>query len=391
MRNIHEFLAAVIGILLIVYMENRIATTLTGFVVLGLLYLRRLRSAYSSIRLHLVNNDNVNEVLLVEAYVANRPALFMIDSGYAGPPVLSASYLAVTDVPFGSIDKRYARVVGQMSSQQTIDEQHAAIDAFIETSGCFAYTSGCTMRLMGIGETQEQQADMLMCPMLELKCSHGGFVTPKRSVSNAHADVFVTHSLPGSVHILTCDFMLHSAPCLLDFEALTMHLNLSPDRTFLHRRTFHMQPLEMSGGSFVVTINIGGVDLRCTVDTGSPGAICIGTESAARLKTCSQQGKPRAISQQGVNGEKVCSEIITAPVRFCNQNFNAVPILANNMNVDQVDGYVGLGFLRGFNLLIAPFGIGFSRNQMALQSVDVFNTVSQDGNCGLNLKCVSPS
>ena len=97
----------------------------------------------------------------------------MIDTGYAGPPVLSACYLAVNDPTQDDVDQRFRKITQRLDAGVTTDRQHRAIDEFINARGCLAYTSGCTMRLMGIGSTQEQQADMLMCDMLEMRTNLG--------------------------------------------------------------------------------------------------------------------------------------------------------------------------------------------------------------------------
>ena len=274
-----------------------------------------------------------------------------------------------------------------MKTQVSVNDQHAAIDGFIQKSGCFAYTSGCTMRLMGIGATQEQQADMLMCPTLRLRGRGGGFVSPKHIASRAHADVFVTHSLPSSVHILTCDFLLHSAPCLIDFSGLRLSLSMPTGATLLAQRASHMHPLEQSGGAFVINIEVGGEMFRCTMDTGAPGAVCLGAPAAKRLRHCARGAGARAIRQSGVNGENVCSEVLSSTVRFAGEEFADVPILANSHAVEMVDGYVGLGFLRGFNILIAPTGIGFKRNRLPLQAMSAYDTVAHVGGCSLQLRC----
>ena len=231
--------------------------------------------------------DGMNEVFVVEGTIQGKNMLFMIDTGYAGPPVLSTSYLSVA-VDGGPVSKwvppatRMRVVKAQLRSGVGADAQQRAIQHFLDRSGCVSYTSGCTMRLMSIGTVVEQQADMLLCASLQLRRMDGTFASPLKQVGNAEAGVFVTSPLPTSVHILTCDYLLQSAPLCLRFGKGEIEMHLSPLETALQRQRSWMQPAVTSGGAFVVRLRIGGTGVRCTVDTGAPGPICLGPSAAQR-------------------------------------------------------------------------------------------------------------
>lgn len=342
---------------------------------------------YNCFRMHLLAADDINECLVMEGLVAGKSCLLMIDTGYAGPPVLSMSYLSLDDED-DDVKVRYTRIMKRLRKGVSAEDQNRGVDEFIRRSGCMAYTSGCTMRLMGIGSTQEQQADMLMCDMLQLRTASGSYGSPKRATSNAHADVFVTNPLPSSVHIITCDFLLHSSPSLLEISSNTLRLNMSVQEEVVCKAGMTMLPMVLSGGSFVVDLILGGVSFKCTVDTGSPGPICLSSRAAARLTRCNQNREGRVLRQSGVNGEDICSEIVSASLEFCHKTFQDVPIFANDMNTDQVDGYVGLAVLRAFDILITPAGIGFRPNRHEMLTVDAFRSAAAVGSCpGVTLSC----
>ena len=86
----------------------------------------------------------------------------------------------------------------------------------------------------------------------------------------------------------------------------------------------------------------------------------LGKEAAKRLTLCTRT--QTALTQEGVNGEHICSDIIVAALEFGGKKVRAVPVFVNDRPVEGVDGYVGLGVLRAFNMLITYDGIGFSEN-----------------------------
>ena len=358
-------------------------------ILLLYIFFKLLKPYSDRIQLYLVNVDGINESLYVDSFFAGQNAIFMLDTGYAGPPVLSSSYLALNTymLPEMSFQNKILNIKRRLSQGISEDEQFRAINKLLSNDECVAYTSGCTMKLMSIGATMEQQADMLMCNMLKLRNTNGFYIAPKWK-KKSNADVFVTNPLPNSVHILTCDFLMHSTPCMISFQNQTLRMNMSLSETSMAISFFTRLPFEMSGGAFVVPIWVGGVHMRCTVDTGAPGPISLGLNAVQRIKNCKYDSSGRfSLRQTGVNGETICSEIIRADVVFCDHKFESLPIMINNKDVDQVDGYVGLGFLRGFDILILEDSIGFQRNLLPVRSFSDYSKFAHNKGCDINLQC----
>tara|TARA_B100000945_G_C20402163_1_gene607951 strand:- start:285 stop:1451 length:1167 start_codon:yes stop_codon:yes gene_type:complete len=344
-----------------------------------------VRQKNNVLKLHRINTDGINEVLILETNLNNIYSLFLLDTGYAGPPVLSRSYLAVNkNKYFSNIAHTYNYLLQNMSTV-TEDDEHKAINNYINKSGCLPFTSGCTMRLMGIGSVQEQQADMLMCPMLKIKNELGIMSSPKKA-TQTYADVFVTNSLKSSIHIMTCDFLMHHSPCLIEIEHQKLQLSIPTANYLLMYQHFDRYPAKFSGGSFMIEIKINDIGFKLTVDTGSPGPIAIGSNASKKIKKCVAH-KRKTLKQKGVNGEVVCSDIVEVDVEFGKKTYKA-PIFINNLPTDFVDGYVGLGFLRGFDILISGQEIGFRRNNLHFHTFEHYENIAEDGTCNTDLECL---
>lgn len=350
--------------------------------VVGRLVASRIERRGNTFRMHLFAPDTMNESLLLEADLAGRKTLFLIDTGYAGPPVISTTYLALDDASGMPLGERYGHITRQLARGIDANAHHRALHEFLQRKRCVAYTSGCTMRLMGIGEVSEQQADMLLCEALRFRAMDG---TMNRPRSNIDADVFVTNRLSQSIHILTCDYLVHASPALLDVGGGRLRLFVPPEEALLLRARMTMHPLRLSGGAFVVPIDVGGATFQVTVDTGAPGPVSLGKEASKRLRTCVREGK--ALHQEGVNGERVCSEIIQTDMNFCGHAVGDVPVFVNDTSVEGVDGYVGMGVLRAFDMLVLAEGIGFAPNGLALRSADTYASSATGQRCDVDLAC----
>lgn len=341
------------------------------------------KSTSKRFKMHVLDHDGLNEALILETKLGARDFLFLIDTGYAGAPVLSRHYLAVRDPVHVNIVERYKKIMQDMS-RVTEDDEHRALTDYIQTCGCLPYTSGCTMKLMGIGSTVEQQSDMLMCPMLQIKTVHDRFYAPKRDAA-PHADVFVTNSLRSSIHILTSDFLLHHSPTLISISKRQMETNIPPAVFLSMMPQFVMQDSLFSGGSFVVKFSVQETEFECTLDTGAPGPICLGSQAVKKIKKCFLR-ESKVLKQTGVNGEDICSELIETDVKFCNQVLR-VPIFVNNHPTDHVDGYMGIGFLRAFDLLFTHQQVGFKRNGLSMRNLEFYAKYAKSGTCNLILQC----
>lgn len=319
-------------------------------ILLGILFLVTRRRRSSSVRLYAVDSGSGNVAIVLKGVLAGRPALFQLDTGYAGPPVLSSNYLAASQDPVVQRAARrpetgYATIIERIVNLDD-GERDGAVDNFLARSRCHAYTSGCTMRLMGIGSIVEQQADMFLCDALRFSTSLGTLITPKRE----RGDVLVTNPLPSSVHILTFDYLRHLAPVIIDNGRGRLEILDRPTYSF------DIRPLRTAGGSPVVDVVVDGVAFACTLDTGSPGGVCIGSQAASRLST---RVRPTGltVSQTGVNDERVCSSIVIASaVSVHDVKLVDVPIFVNNIPVDHTDGYVGMGLVRALDIYIGDDG-----------------------------------
>jgi predicted aspartyl protease len=320
-------------------------TTSALVVLLALLVLLLVCEEWAGggVPLHLVEDGLGNEALVVEGdFAGGGRRLFMLDTAYAGAPVLSTTYLAQTAASATrgrGVGARYRAVVDDLR-HVTREARLAALEALLRGGRCRSFTSGCTMRLMGIQDTAEAQADMLLCPALGL-----------RGARARDGDVFVTNPLPRSVHILTSDYLLHRAPCVLRPKAGRLHFGA-------HAGGFDFLPQpRMVGGAFAVPMTVGGVELSIVVDTGAAAALTLGRDAAARV-ALARTG--RRATQAGVNGERVCSEAHTAEVALGRWlRFPDVEVFANaSGNVQGADGYAGMGLLRAVDLYLAPGVVG---------------------------------
>lgn len=329
-------------------------------------------------RLTLARDAVGNEALILES---SGGPLFMIDTAYAGAPVLSTSYLAVQHRCAGgsSVAARYRECVALLKSEVDEDARHAAVRALLARGQCRAYTSGCTMRLMGIGATSEAQADMLLCP--ELRWSGGGPAAMRDA-----GDVLVTHPLRGSVHILTTDYLLHRAPCVIQPRAGALHLRARGSL----RRGFEVHRARLVGGAFVVDLEVGGATMAIVVDTGAAAALSISKHAAARMTAGACRASGARAWQSGVHGERVCADVVRTSVRLGSTlRFDDVEVFVNATDVEAADGYAGMGLLRAVDLWLEPGVVGFRASGLRPRTSDAVSPGGCDGQT-LPPACVPP-
>ena len=144
---------------------------------------------------------------------------------------------------------------------------------------------------------------------------------------------------------------------------------------------------ELSGGAFVARVTIGGKSFRLTVDTGSALTISLGLDAANSLKSC-ESSEPMHIQQQGVNGEHVCSSIVWSTADVAGTSLKT-PIFLNDHNIEQVDGYIGLGILKCFDILITfkEMRLRFVQDDLDLRKR--LSDGARSGWCGVAPKCRS--
>ncbi|OUU49611.1 MAG: hypothetical protein CBC12_07250 [Candidatus Puniceispirillum sp. TMED52] len=316
----------------------------------------------SCVKMTLCSKDGSNEALILETVLCDKFAVFQIDTGYAGAPVISKSYLASQTAVTGTdVCQKYASAI-KVSRKASEDEVQRALRSLLKSGLCRSFTSGCTMRLMGIGSTNEMQSDMLLCKSLALKNVQGEY---QRMGGQVDADVFVTHSLKGGVHILTCDYLLHRSPSVLCPADEKLWLGLSEDDKISMEPSFKFHESFFVGGSFAIMMTVGGVPMRVVVDTGATAPLSVSKSSSTRIKKCSvPTGGVFNLIQTGVNGERICSSSISVNVKIGSVDLGNVIAFVNNEDVEGADAYAGLGMLRALDLWLEPHRIGIRRNRL---------------------------
>lgn len=362
--------------------SRRFALTMLTAVAVVALYALLTALLAPEAPLHLLSPDGKNESVVLRGKVGPYAGLWQLDTGYAGPPVLSTSYLATQRpaLPTASVASEYAAARASMrDAAVTAEARQAAVDAFVRATGAFPYTSGCTMNLAGISGAVTQQADMMVCPPLAL----GGRASPKERAP-VRADVFVTNPLPNSVHILTVDYLLSVAPVCLQLGRGALRTRVPAATMAALAPTFSApEPLSLSGGAPVVKLLVGGVPFRCTLDTGSPTGVALGKRASRALRDAGAARElARHVVQLGVNGERVCGELLSARVAFFGFAVDDAAVLCNDADAEGVDGYVGMAFLRGFDLLLTTSTLRARRSSLAPRSSSEMERASRPGACG---------
>lgn len=378
-----EVVCGLIAFVVFKHVKKR-TRAMVGLVVVFIVYMSLNR--VSKYKVHRVQLNAMNEVYILQTLLNGRSALFLIDTGYAGPLVLSKAYMATSDPVELPLFLRYGEIMRRIQNVSE-DDEHGAINTFLQESNCYPFTSGCTMTLMGISSSQQQQADLLMCSTLKIQtCAFLYMAPPKPQID---ADLFVTNSLKTSVHIMTNDFLIMHAPCLL--TPSTLEFRVPPWQYAMIKQSFHFINVQFNGGAFVVPMSISGIEFHVVVDTGAPGPLSLNADVMIRVQqqgvACYRSDK-KVLYQEGVNNEKVCSEIVECDLTFIHKTFR-VPVFVNDQQTHGVDGFVGLGFLRAFDLLIMPQSLGFRKNRIKFKSYKSFANAASDGSCIPNLQCQS--
>lgn len=346
-----------------------------------------VRAHTSSVIHHLplINSKNIvslsitgriNPSIIIPFKIGTYKSVFMLDTGYAGAPVLNTKILHIK-MDENDIDAYLVKVSEVNASN---DFANRNMNAFKAKNKCIDYTSGCVLRLMGIGETSEKASDMLLCPHIAMKsASCNQYVNIKKNVGIPQADVLMTNHELNSPHILTLDYLRHVAPCMLYLKSGFMTLAMGSTEFLYERAQCTHISSETVGGAYVCSINISGVSVRCTVDTGASTTICVGASVLRRMRDF--KTTDAHIEQIGINSEIICSDIVRCDVEFANMSFRDLPVFVNQQNVEETDGYVGLGFLKAFNLLVTPMSLFAQSNGASVASLESYSKVSRQGKC----------
>ena len=317
-----------------------------------------------------------NPCLIVQFKIGNYHSVFLIDTGFAGAPVLNSSLLTHARGEDIDCDSAMKYAISKKPSEKLAYEN---LQSFLRSNKCTEYTSGCTLRLMGIGSTEEKASDMLMCSSIMLKNTSGNYVDCKELVNLPSADVFMTNNKMQSPHILTLDYLLHVSPCHLDFISGVLTIGLGVPDLLYHRSNSVFCTDEFSGGSYVGNINIAGATVRCTIDTGASITVSVSKSMLRKMKGYHTTGK--SIQQMGINGEIICSDIILADITFCKRKLSDVVVFVNSNEVEDTDGYIGIGLLKAFNLLMTPESLFCHYNGSRVADTHNFSSVISNKSC----------
>lgn len=313
---------------------------------------------------------------------------WVIDTGFAGPPVLSlpwvvrgrgrsperceADYLATAD--------------GLARSPPSTRACRGALDRFKAECNASSFTAGCTTTLMGIGASSVSNSDMILAPPLELLAPSGVFLSGRSCAGAPNADVLSTTQMQ-TASLITCDWLRQNGPCLIAPRAGELHVGLGGEELLAARASSEGFASELSGGAFVARVAVGGRSFRLTVDTGSALTVSLGADASRELRSC-ESSRPQHIQQQGVNGERVCSSVVWSTAAVAGHTLET-PVFLNDHDAEQVDGYIGLGILQCFDMLVAE-------DEMRLRLVedDVgarrrLAERSRDGWCGVAPRCAA--
>ena len=305
-----------------------------------------------------------NPCLVVRARVGQSTMAFCVDTGFAGPCLLSLPCLAHAPPPGDAEDigAYCARVQGGLATAPVaVGSQQAALHAFVHHNRCSDFTAGCTMRLSSVGATKEQTSEMLLTPALQLRTPDGAWTAPRTCSGQPAGEVLTSTTMP-TLHILTCDWLNQNGPALLCPHDGVLRTNLTAAEFAGERASLHSVSTERSGGAFVATVRVGGVPLRCTVDSGAACYLSVGQQAASKLTSC--QATDRTMHQVGANGEHICSRVVVSRVDFGGVGGD-VPVLINDRPLDGEDGYLGVCFLRHFDLCCTTGALYARRNGAA--------------------------
>lgn len=298
------------------------------------------------VALHVAGGTNI--AFVCEAEIGGHSTLFILDSGFAGMPVLSLPVLAVESGERQLVDEHMSIAARAMAT--TLRRQDAALDALVRKKGCCAFSGGCTQTLMGIGANTTTTSDTVLAPPILLRTTEDTLVGGRFCSGRPNADVLSTTRM-ATPHILTLDYLRQSAPVLVAPRQGVLRLSLRPDEMRAALPGFRTVSTSMSGGSFVTKLRVGGAEITATVDTGAAVYVALGPTAAARVRSC-DASDPLHVTQHGVSGEVVCSTVLRTTVDMGGLITTECPVYVNSIDLGDVDGYVGAALLEAYELLI---------------------------------------
>ena len=304
--------------------------------------------------------------LVVFARIGALEAPMVIDTGFSGAPLLSLPWLA-RQKPGTSCERVYLKTLAELDKGPPGSfECVETLDLFVKGSGVSSFTAGCSNVLQGIGGMKTVTSEMLLTPPIELQSEDGSFFVAR----HIEADVLTTTDAP-TCHLLTVDFLRQNSPSLVAPSTGEMSLRLASDKADEFRRSGFLMSSELRGGAFVAEILVGGRTFRVTVDTGSPLTVSLGRRAADQVRMCHAHEAKRLV-QRGINGERVCSDIVWAAVKLGASESMQLPVFLNDSDATDADGYVGLGLLRGYDLMFDESKLFAIRSGLAIDADAIY-------------------
>ena len=164
-----------------------------------------------------------------------------------------------------------------------------------------------------------------------------------------------------------------------------MHVGMDAEDLLRLKASSTLFASELSGGAFVANVSIEGRSFKLTVDTGSALTISLGLEAVKKLRSC-EKSHPMHVQQQGVNGERVCSSIVWCKADVAGRSLKT-PVFLNDHNIEQVDGYIGLGIIKCFDMIITKQEMRLRFVEDDLSTREKLTDASRSGWCTMAPRC----
>lgn len=331
--------------------------------------------------------DELSLVVWVRCGVSEQP--WVIDTGFAGPPVLSLPWIALGSKGSSpeTCERAYAATVRAMAARAPVGAQgcRRALERFMRDCNATSFTAGCTTTLLGIGSSSVSHSDMLLAPPLELLGVSGAFFSGRSCAGAPNADILSTTQM-STASLITCDWLRQNGPCVISPQEGELRVALDGEELLRARASSTLFANELSGGAFVARVHIGGRSFRLTVDTGSALTVSLGADAVATLQSC-EAGEPMHVQQKGVNGERVCSSVVWSTMSVAGHRLQTPVFLNDHPLGGGVDGYIGLGVLQSFEMLVSFKEMYVRLVRDAVDARQRVTDSTRSGWCGVAPRC----
>jgi hypothetical protein len=270
-----------------------------------------------------------------EMYLNGTPHIFLVDTGYGGPPVLNTWHFRRQQraTPAATMSQRLEQVLAVRLSPLA-DSGGASAP---EQLGCTPVPVQCPVRLAGISSVEVNHLNLSQCPLSP---------SPGNKMATLETPRMVVMHIPRVPHILTLDYMLSFGGMVL---RPGVPLRLGPVGDLKGWRRLRTRATH---GVYTVRIRVGGADGWFTLDTGSSFSVVAGHTFASQGGVKLSGPPDGHVGQRGMNGERTCGDIYKSqPIQLlCEPPHRDIevrtPVVVNSTDTYGVDGYVGLELVR---------------------------------------------